>query len=119
MDLARTADDAAHGDRRPAVLTAIRLVSESIGKLPMSVYSGIGADKKPAMDSWQWRLLRERPNDEQSPFDFWYDVAVCVETHGNAYCLKEKGGRDRRQPVPAGPVAVQVERNKRTSTKSS
>jgi phage portal protein BeeE len=25
------------------------------------------------------------PNDEQSPFDFWYDVAACVETHGNAF----------------------------------
>jgi HK97 family phage portal protein len=64
------------------------LISETIGSLPLRVYQGINADKKERRNAWQWNLLCERPNDEQSPFDFWNDVSACLEGYGNAYIFK-------------------------------
>jgi HK97 family phage portal protein len=101
----------------PAVLDAVRLVAESIASLPFRVYTGIGADKQTAAGSWQWTLLHEEPNEEQSPFDFWYDVAACVETHGNAYVYKEKAGAVVKNLFLMDPATVQVERNRQTQTK--
>lgn len=75
----------------PAVFQAIRLVSETVARLPLRVYRGVEADKRAVMDQWQWRLLCQVPNDEQSVFDFWSDVVACVESHGNAYLLKVPG----------------------------
>jgi HK97 family phage portal protein len=101
----------------PAVLNAIRLVAESVGSLPVRVYRGTGADKRTAEDSWQWALLHDRPNDEQSPFDFWQDVAACIETHGDAYALKDKSNFRVRNLWLLDPSIVEVKRDRRTFEK--
>jgi HK97 family phage portal protein len=101
----------------PAVLDAIFTISEAIATLPFRVYQGIGADKQPAMSSWQWRLLHDKPNSEQSAFDFWHDVAACVETNGNAYLLKDLTGLGRNLWV-IDPAIVTVERDRRTFAKT-
>jgi HK97 family phage portal protein len=74
----------------PVVFQAIRLVGELIATLPVRVYRGYHATRKEQPNTWQWKLLVDHPNDEQSAFDFWYDVAACVESWGNAYILKIK-----------------------------
>lgn len=97
----------------PAVLQAIRLVCESTGSLPLRVYKGEGAQKTPATGDWRWRLLHDKPNDEQGPFDFWHDVAACGETHGNAYLLKDLP----RNLWLIDPSIVTVDRDRRTFEK--
>jgi HK97 family phage portal protein len=101
----------------PAVLEAIWQVAESTGSLPLRVYRGTGAQKRPAERDWRWTLLHDRPNDEQGPFDFWQDVAACIETHGNAYLLKDVAGGIVLNLYPLDPAIVRVRRNQRTGVK--
>jgi HK97 family phage portal protein len=74
----------------PVVFQCIRLLGELIACLPVRVYRGTMSSKKEQPKTWQWGLLCDTPNDEQSAFDFWYDVAASVESHGNAFILKVK-----------------------------
>jgi HK97 family phage portal protein len=102
----------------PAVLNAIRLISESIGSLPFRVYRGLGAQKRTQPRTWQWQLLHDTPNDEQSPFDFWQDLAASVEAYGNAYIHKLKVTRGAVDAVYViDPSIVTVQRNRRTNEK--
>jgi HK97 family phage portal protein len=66
----------------------IRLVSQITGEMPLKVYEGERPEVEEARDSWQWFRLKERPNEEQSAFDFWQDAAMSVESTGNAFIWK-------------------------------
>jgi HK97 family phage portal protein len=66
----------------------IRIVSETIGMMPLKIYEGERPEVEEARDSWQWFRLKERPNEEQSAFDFWQDAAMSVEATGNAFIWK-------------------------------
>jgi HK97 family phage portal protein len=102
----------------PAVFNAISLISETIASLPMRVYRGQGADKRTQERTWQWRLLHDMPNDEQSPFEFWEDVGASIETHGNAYIHKVKITRGAVDAMfVIDPAIVTVQRNRRTNEK--
>jgi HK97 family phage portal protein len=98
----------------PAVFSAIRLLAETTGRLPLRVYSGFRADKTTAEGSWQWRLLHDQPNDERSAFDFWQDVAACLEGHGNAFLQKAKVGGVVQALFLLNPVKVKIRRNERS-----
>jgi HK97 family phage portal protein len=95
----------------PAVAACIRLIAESIGMMPMLVYSGDPPDRVKARDSWQWELLHDEPNPDQSAFDFWQDVSTSIEVNGNAYIWKVKV---RNEPLQAliclNPNDVRVKR---------
>jgi HK97 family phage portal protein len=67
---------------------AVKLISETIGEMPLKVYRGDKPEQEEARDSWQWFRLKEEPNDEQSGFDFWQDVTSSIETNGNAFIWK-------------------------------
>jgi HK97 family phage portal protein len=102
----------------PAVLNAIRLIAESGASLPMRVYRGQGADKRTQERTWQWRLLHDMPNDEQSPFDFWQDVFSSVESWGDAFIHKVKITRGAVDAMfVIDPAIVTVQRNRRTNEK--
>jgi HK97 family phage portal protein len=101
----------------PAALNAILLIAETIGGLPLRVYTGYDADKTTAFRSWQWKLLHEEPNQEQSPFDFWQDVASCIESRGNAYAYKAKSGGQVAALYLFDPKAVSVKRDQRSGEK--
>ena len=67
---------------------ALKLVSETIGMMPLKVYRGEKPEVVEARSAWQWFRLTEAPNDDQSAYDFWQDVAGSIETNGNAYIWK-------------------------------
>lgn len=97
----------------PAVLNAMRLIIETTGRLPLRVYSGFQAEKRTEENTWQWKLLHDKPNDERSAFDFWQDVAACIEGHGNAFIHKVKiqPGRVERLYL-VDPMKVRIRRNR-------
>jgi HK97 family phage portal protein len=66
----------------------VRVVSETIGMMPLKVYEGERPEVEEARDSWQWFRLKEQPNAEQSAYDFWQDAAMSIETTGNAFIWK-------------------------------
>ena len=95
-----------------AVGAAVRLVSESIGSLPVIVYRGAEANRERAIGAWQYQLIHERPNMEQSAMEFWTDVAACIEFSGNAYIQKIKAGSRVLEMQVVDPMAVRVYRDR-------
>jgi len=82
---------------------AIKIVSESIGMMPMKVYRGEKPEVTEARDSWQWFRLKEQPNEDQSAYDFWQDAAASIETAGNAFIWKALA---RRPVVDEGDIQL-------------
>lgn len=97
----------------PAVAAAIRLVSETLASLPLVVYSGLEAEKRRAVDSWQYDLLHELPGmGDFTPFDFASDVAACIEASGNAFIQKVKAADRVVALIVIDPARVEVKREK-------
>ena len=93
----------------PAVMGAIRLVSEVTAALDIGVFRGSGADKETAEDSWQDALL-DNPNTDQSQFDFLSDVSSGVEGYGNAFVEKVKYRGRVVELIPRDPDHVRIRR---------
>lgn len=100
-----------------AVGAAVRLISETIGSLPLLVYRGDGADRSRAIGDWQYNLLHNRPNLEQSAMEFWCDVSACLEFTGNAYIQKLKTGSRVQELQVIDPYGVRVYRDKDSGEK--
>lgn len=101
----------------PAVGAAVRLISETIGSLPLIVYRGDGPDRERALREWQYTLLHDRPNLEDSAMAFWTTVSACIETTGNAFIQKLKAGSRVMELKVVDPYAVRVYRDKETQEK--
>jgi HK97 family phage portal protein len=101
----------------PAVGAAIRLISETIASLPLVCYRGEGADRARAYDSPNYRLLHDRPNSEQSAFEFWGDVASSIETTGNAFIQKLRARGRVEELLVLDPNFVRVYRDRETGEK--
>lgn len=80
----------------PAALAAVRLLSETVGVLPMQVLKETGTGCEPATDSPQWELLHSRPNERQSSFDFYAFIMASLQGYGGALLLKAKDPRTGR-----------------------
>lgn len=101
----------------PAVGAAIRLISETIGSLPLIVYRGDGADRERAIREWQYTLLHDRPNLEDSAMAFWTTVSACIESTGNAFIQKLKVGSRVVEMKVLDPHTVRVYRDPATQEK--
>lgn len=97
----------------PAVGAAIRSVAEVIGSLPMIVYQRDRDQRERAVSSPQYQLLHDAPNADQSPFDFFSDIAASIETTGNAIIQKIKDSRGRVvELIVIDPDYVKISRDK-------
>lgn len=95
----------------PAVGAAMRLISETIGMMPLIVYQGDQVDRKRARDTWQWDVFHDQPSPEHSAFDFCQDVATSIEGDGNAFVWKVKSNVRVEQLLVVDPARVAVRRN--------
>jgi HK97 family phage portal protein len=94
----------------PAVMAAIRLVSEVTAAMDIGVFRGTGGDKKVADDSWQDKLM-DQPNVEQSQFDFLSDVSAGVEGYGNSFVEKVKFRGEVVELIPRDPEYCRIRRD--------
>jgi len=71
----------------PTVIACIRVIAESVGSLPLHLYR-LGADgaKVVATDSPLYRILRYRPNDEQTSLELREQLTMLYLLYGDAYC---------------------------------
>jgi HK97 family phage portal protein len=90
-----TTDDAAG---LPAVMAAIRIIAETIAAMPCVVGQADGDLRKRLPDSSQWAVLHQKPNELQTPFDFFSYILGNLNGWGNAYLLK---GKDNKGVVRA------------------
>ena len=85
-----------------AVSSAVSLIAESIAQLPVHVYrQRADGGKDAADDEPAARLLRERPNTFQTPFQFIELMSLWLLLWGNAYAVIV---RVRGRPVELIPV---------------
>jgi HK97 family phage portal protein len=68
-----------------AVFACIRVLSESIGQIPLKVYKTGDGSKDVAKDFYLYDLLRWQPNDFQTAFDLKVFIILCLCLRGNFY----------------------------------
>ncbi len=77
--------------RNMAVLRCVSLICESIGMLPINLLEA-GAAKRSLSDHPAHRLLKYRPNDWQTPYEFKSQMQLAALQHGDAYARVLRSG---------------------------
>lgn len=72
--------------RVSAVWACVRLISETMASLPLNVYRRLPDDEREkATEHYLYRVLRHKPNDYQTPFEFKSMLTAHVLLRGNGY----------------------------------
>src|SRR5690606_33493589 len=71
--------------RVPAVLQAIRLISETVGSLPCKLYSEVDGSKEAAKDHPAYKLTHKRANDWTSAGQLRVELTADALMHGAGY----------------------------------
>lgn len=73
-----------------AVWDGIRLLSETIGSLPLHLYRRLARGKARVADHWLYRILHTQPNPEQTSMEWRQTMAIHQLLWGNAYSEIER-----------------------------
>ncbi len=95
-----------------AVWAAVRILSDTIGSLPLIVYRREGEGRGRADSSRSSRLLHDDPNPEMTAMTLWALVAVHLNTWGNSYLGKTFRGAQVTELWPIRPDRVRVGRER-------
>jgi HK97 family phage portal protein len=98
-----------------AVLSAVRVIAESISTLPLTVYERLDdGDKRPAPDHPVSEILHTLANEESTAQSVRETLCAHVLLRGNAYArVIRDGAGDVREIWPLTPGTVEVTRPKR------
>lgn len=95
-----------------AAWACVRLRSRVVGSLPPAIISKVGGQRHEEDDHWLSRLLRDSPNAEQTPYEFWSSQVGCIDLWGNGYSEKTIGALGRTTALtPLQPDRVHVRRD--------
>ena len=72
-----------------AYTTCLKILSETIGKMPLHLYEKTEEGKKIVLDS-SYNSCLNRPNPYSTPFDFWSQMEFNRNNSGNAYAYIER-----------------------------
>lgn len=87
----------------------LKVLSESIGKLPLKVQQYTPAQGiRVAREHLFYRMLNERPNRYMPASTFWATMELCRNHYGNAYAWIDTRDPKRPQLWPMDPKCVQV-----------
>lgn len=87
----------------------IKVLSESIGKLPLRLMQSTpNSGVTPLRSHWYYRMLNERPNRFMSASVFWTYMEYCRNHYGNAYALIDTHDPEHPQLWPMDPRNMQV-----------
>lgn len=92
-----------------AVWACVRLISENIASLPVSMYKDTENGRVEDKEHWFNRVLKE-PNRYQTGVEFWETMMLNLVLNGNAYAkINRVGGRVRTLlPLMATQMEVQL-----------
>lgn len=87
------------------VYTCIRILADTIGKLPLKIYQDNNGIRK-ATDHYLYPMLKLRPNEFMSASDFWKCIESQRNIYGNAYVWidRVKLGRKAGQIIGLYPL---------------
>ncbi|MBL5963963.1 phage portal protein [Lelliottia amnigena] len=92
--------------RLTAVFACVRVLAESIGMLPCSLYKNTGKSKEKATSERIYKLLTLKPNGYMTPQEFWELVILCLCLRGNFYAYKVKALGEVAELLPIDPGSV-------------
>ena len=90
-----------------AVFGCIRVLTESVGMLPCSLFEQKGNLKEKAVDHPVYSLLSTAPNDYMTAQEFWELLVVCLCLRGNFYAYKNKALGKVTELLPLDPDSVE------------
>lgn len=92
--------------RLTAVFACVRVLAESIGMLPCSLFKNAGKGKEKATSERIYKLLTLKPNGYMTPQEFWELVILCLCLRGNFYAYKVKALGEVAELLPIDPGSV-------------
>src|ERR1017187_6611791 len=87
----------------PTYLSCVRILSESVGSLPLRVYEKLSRGQRPAPNHYLYYMLSERPNPMMSAKVFFSTLMVAAVGWSNAYAKIERDGNGLR-PIALWPL---------------
>lgn len=99
--------------RLTAVFACVRVLAESVGMLPCSLYELTENTRHVAKNEKVHQLLSVAPNDYMTPQEFWELLIVCLCLRGNFYAYKVKVFGEVTELLPLDPGRVEAKLNSR------
>lgn len=86
--------------------SCVRVIAESIGMLPVSLYKKKGKARDKDIENRLHTLLSIAPNDFQTAVEFWTQTGACLASRGNFYAWKNVVRDELRELLPLHPDSV-------------
>nr|WP_317403353.1 phage portal protein [Plesiomonas shigelloides] len=93
--------------RLTAVFACVKVLAESVGMLPCSLYRLSGGMKQRATKERLHKLIAIQPNGYMTPQEFWELLMACLCLRGNFYAYKVKVLGDVVELLPIDPGCVE------------
>lgn len=97
--------------KEATVFACIRILSESVAKLPIKIYKDVEGVKK-ATEHYLYNLLKTRPNPYMSSTDFFRCLETQRNIHGNSFAIIEfekKGQIKALWPLDTSKVEIWID----------
>lgn len=87
--------DGSNSVKEITTYTCIKILSESLAKLPIKIYQDTENGKQKINNDYRYQLLKLRPNPYMSAFDFWKMLETNRNIHGNSYAYMDVASMGR------------------------
>lgn len=74
------------------VWACVKLISQLVATLPLSVYEKKDGRRRSASEHWLHKVIAAAPNADMSAADFWESLLTSILLWGNAYALIVRNG---------------------------
>jgi HK97 family phage portal protein len=91
-----------------AVWACVRLISQAVASLPLIVYRKTDKGREAAEDHWFAELMRGKPNQYQTRYEFWEHQIANLALHGNLYAKKTIRANRVVGLLPLNPLQVET-----------
>lgn len=96
--------------KAPTVYSIVNLVRRTVAQLPIDIIANTGDKREPQKEHPLVRVLNQRPNQWQTPFQFKASLATRTILYGNYFGQKQRTTAGKViNIVPLPPPAVRVE----------
>lgn len=94
-----------------AVFGCVRVLAESVGMLPCSLYEQLDRGSKKAIKERLYKLLSVKPNGYMTPQEFWELLIACLCLRGNFFAYKVMALGEVVELLPLDPGSVVAKLN--------
>lgn len=94
-----------------AVFGCVRVLAESVGMLPCSLYEQLDRGSKKAIKERLYKLLSVKPNGYMTPQEFWELLIACLCLRGNFFAYKVMALGEIVELLPLDPGSVVAKLN--------